>query len=197
MRNPNISVPTLTDVATQFKLWRQTKTSKWQPIPDYLKQQVEQLIPHYTKNEIMHTIQLDITIFNKIKNFKYKRQVPFEASFYNEPGSVSTGNVSNVTRAPGNKQQNSYPQDNLITTQPCSSNHDKISFTPFKVVPLTDTVDDSDPGFSSNIKASEQVASPAACICEYEIIRPDNAKLTIRNSDLGLTSVIRAFLCCN
>ncbi|WP_425363148.1 hypothetical protein [Candidatus Tisiphia endosymbiont of Hybos culiciformis] len=44
MQIPSI---TIEQVAQQFKAWRQTKTNKFDPIPNHLKELVRQLLHHY------------------------------------------------------------------------------------------------------------------------------------------------------
>ncbi|WP_342271174.1 hypothetical protein [Candidatus Tisiphia endosymbiont of Parasteatoda lunata] len=49
MQIPSI---TIEQVAQQFKAWRQTKTNKFDPIPNHLKELVYQLLHHYSYQEI-------------------------------------------------------------------------------------------------------------------------------------------------
>ncbi|WP_417905034.1 hypothetical protein [Candidatus Tisiphia endosymbiont of Micropterix aruncella] len=57
MQIPSI---TIEQVAQQFKAWRQTKTNKFDPIPNHLKELVHQLLHHYSYQEIAKHLNINI-----------------------------------------------------------------------------------------------------------------------------------------
>ncbi|WP_425364534.1 hypothetical protein [Candidatus Tisiphia endosymbiont of Mystacides longicornis] len=57
MQIPSI---TIEQVAQQFKAWRQTKTNKFDPIPNHLKELVHQLLHHYSYQEIAIVNQIEL-----------------------------------------------------------------------------------------------------------------------------------------
>jgi hypothetical protein len=48
---------TLEEVAEQFELWRATRPKR-ESTPDHLKELIQQLIPHYPKTQILHTLKI-------------------------------------------------------------------------------------------------------------------------------------------
>ncbi|WP_425363988.1 hypothetical protein [Candidatus Tisiphia endosymbiont of Hybos culiciformis] len=76
MQIPSI---TIEQVAQQFKAWRQTKTNKFDPIPNHLKELVRQLLHHYSCKDIVKPIELGDTNFvsylrKQVSRFPHKRE---------------------------------------------------------------------------------------------------------------------------
>lgn len=44
---------TIEEVANQFKIWRQSKKSKFDPIPLYLKDLIKQILPSYSRKQLI------------------------------------------------------------------------------------------------------------------------------------------------
>ena len=53
-------------VAQQFALWRQAKTSKFNPTPDNLKILVKQLAVHYTTSQIIRHVNISRTLLKAL-----------------------------------------------------------------------------------------------------------------------------------
>ncbi|WP_425363122.1 hypothetical protein [Candidatus Tisiphia endosymbiont of Hybos culiciformis] len=64
MQIPSI---TIEQVAQQFKAWRQTKTNKFDPIPNHLKELVRQLLHHYSCKDIAKHLNINKTIISSIQ----------------------------------------------------------------------------------------------------------------------------------
>ncbi|WP_342271260.1 hypothetical protein [Candidatus Tisiphia endosymbiont of Parasteatoda lunata] len=64
MQIPSI---TIEQVAQQFKAWRQTKTNKFDPIPNHLKELVYQLLHHYSYQEIAKHLNINKATISSIK----------------------------------------------------------------------------------------------------------------------------------
>ncbi|WP_341758053.1 hypothetical protein [Candidatus Tisiphia endosymbiont of Ditula angustiorana] len=64
MQIPSI---TIEQVAQQFKAWRQTKTNKFDPIPNHLKELVHQLLHHYSYQEIAKHLNINKATISSTK----------------------------------------------------------------------------------------------------------------------------------
>ncbi len=66
---PTMQIPSITveQVAQQFKAWRQTKTNKFDPIPNHLKELVRQLLHHYSCKDIAKHLNINKTIISSIQ----------------------------------------------------------------------------------------------------------------------------------
>ena len=72
---------TIEAAAVQFNEWRQSKISKFEPIPDNLKNTIMLLIPHYPKNQIIKHLKLNSTTikpyFSDKHNNKTEQTIDF------------------------------------------------------------------------------------------------------------------------
>jgi hypothetical protein len=66
MQVPLLSPVTLEQVATQFQSWRNTKKSKFDPIPESLKIAAAELLPLYPKNKIIKSLKISRSIFDPV-----------------------------------------------------------------------------------------------------------------------------------
>jgi len=62
-----ISHVTIEEVANQFKVWRQNKNNKFNPIPIHLKDLVVQLLPLYRQKEIISHLNISAPTISSIK----------------------------------------------------------------------------------------------------------------------------------
>ena len=58
---------TIEEAGNQFKVWRQNKSNKFNPIPSGLKNLVIQLLPHYRQEEIISHLNISAPTISSIK----------------------------------------------------------------------------------------------------------------------------------
>ena len=68
---------TIETAAAQFNEWRQSKTSKLEPIPDNLKNTIKLLIPHYPKTQIISRLKINSAIIKScLQDNRYQNSSP-------------------------------------------------------------------------------------------------------------------------
>jgi hypothetical protein len=74
---------TLEEAAKQFQLWRASKKSKFEPVPDTLKVLAKQLLSRYPKSKITEALQVHYSWLKSLKNGLTSNK-PFNKNSNNE-----------------------------------------------------------------------------------------------------------------
>jgi len=164
---------TIEHVAHQFQIWRQNKTSKFDPIPTHLKDLITQLLPHYRQQTIMRQLNISSTTLSSIKK------------------SHGLNHKKSDTKLRTLHKAN--PTNTRTKSKSSLASESKISFLPFQLTtPPALTTSNASVTDSPTFEASS--SQPSNC-ATCHITKTDGSTLIIKTSDPK--SVIQAFLCSN
>ena len=164
---------TIEHVAHQFQIWRQNKTSKFDPIPTHLKDLITQLLPHYRQQTIMRQLNISSTTLSSIKK------------------SHRLNHKKSDTKLRTLHKAN--PTNTRTKSKSSLASESKISFLPFQLTtPPALTTSNASVTDSPTFEASS--SQPSNC-ATCHITKTDGSTLIIKTSDPK--SVIQAFLCSN
>jgi len=164
---------TIEHVAHQFQIWRQNKTSKFDPIPTHLKDLITQLLPHYRQQTIMRQLNISSTTLSSIKK------------------SHRLNHKKSDTKLRTLHKAN--PTNTRTKSKSSLASESKISFLPFQLTtPPALTTSNASVTDSPTFEASS--SQPSNC-ATCHITKTDGSTLIIKTLDPK--SVIQAFLCSN
>ena len=170
---------TIEHVAHQFHIWRQNKTSKFDPIPTHLKELITQLLPHYRQQTIMRQLNISSTTLSSIKKshrLNHKKSDTKLRTLHKANSTITRTNSKTHT-----KSKSRLPSES------------KISFLPFQLTtPPALTTSNASVTDSPTFEASS--SQPSNC-ATCHITKTDGSTLIIKTLDPK--SVIQAFLCSN
>ena len=166
---------TIEQVAHQFQIWRQNKTSKFDPIPTHLQDLITQLLPHYRQQTIMRQLNISSTTLSSIKKSHRLNHKKSDTKLR----TLHKANPTNTRTK--SKSKSSLPSES------------KMSFIPFQLTtPPALTTSNASVTDSPTFEASS--SQPSNC-ATCHITKTDGSTLIIKTLDPK--SVIQAFLCSN
>ena len=105
---------TLKEVANQFQLWRDERSSKFSPIPAHLKDQTHQLLKSYSIRQVAISLKISTSVIYKIQKSHNSSSVNNDR---HTPGAKSLDfipiNFTDLNQPQNNKQKNFVPLSNL------------------------------------------------------------------------------------
>jgi hypothetical protein len=169
---------TIEHVAHQFQIWRQNKTSKFDPIPTHLKDLITQLLPHYRQQTIMRQLNISSTTLSSITKSHLLNHKKSDTK-------LRTLHKANPT----NTRTKSKSKSSLASES-------KISFLPFQLTtpPALTTSNAYNASVIDSPTFEVSSSQPSNC-ATCHITKTDGSSLIIKTSDPK--SIIQAFLCSN
>jgi len=173
---------TIEHVAHQFQIWRQNKTSKFDPIPTHLKDLITQLLPHYRQQTIMRQLNISSTTLSSIKK-------SYRLNHKKSHTKLLTLHKTNSTITRTNSKTHTKSKSRL----PSES---KMSFIPFQLAtPPALTTSNAYNAYVTDSPTFEASSSQPSNCATCHITKTDGSSLIIKTSDPK--SIIQAFLCSN